>query len=229
MEPFKMVEFMQPDSDISVLDVGTGSGDTARAVASHVREVVAIDSSIDAIERCRDLNRAAGINNITPLKMDAEKLLFPDEHFDAVTCRLATHHFRDLPQAFQEMARVLKKGAPLVIADRLCPEDRELSAFIHTIGKLRDSTFTTVLTIDQWKQLLESSGLSLTTYSAFKETINVLHWLDRSPLTEDQKQRIYDAFQNASPAVRGYFSVVDKSGRAFEYTDDKVFIRAEKD
>lgn len=228
MDPASIIEFLRPSKEWVVIDVGTGGGDTARAVAAVVTRVAAIDSSAKAIERCTAGNSEQGVSNIDAALMDAESLDFPDERFDAATCRLATHHFDNIECAVAEINRVTKMHAPFVLADRLCPDDAELSAFLHKLGKLRDSTFTTVLTESQWCEMLDRFGFKIVDQKKTRETIDVPKWLNHSPLNDEEKQAIYDAFASASPHVKAYFEVQFDGGRAVNYTDDKILLRALK-
>lgn len=228
MDPEKIVSLLEPSADMIVIDLATGGGATARAIAPFVSAVSAIDSCSEAIESCAIKNGSAGITNIQPQVMDVEELLFPDGLFDAATCRLAMHHFDDLEGSLTEIARVLRNGAPLIIADRLCPDDDELSEFLHCIGRLRDNTFRTVLTKTAWKELLEKCGFRLVSESIFKETIDIDEWLNHSPLDDEEKAAIQAAFMNASSKVQDYFQVQIEDVRAAKYTDDKIMIRAEK-
>lgn len=45
---------------------------------------------------------------------DVNRLNYPDNYFDAVSCILAVHHFNNLAQALCEIARILKPGGRLV-------------------------------------------------------------------------------------------------------------------
>jgi|GEM_PF-4791066 len=98
---------MQAGTD-RVLDVATGAGwqalDLKRA---GFHEVVAIDLVPERIEFCRRLHQDSGIDFRV---MDATRLEFPDDYFDAVVVSAALH---DLPpsvkdKAITELARVCR-------------------------------------------------------------------------------------------------------------------------
>jgi SAM-dependent methyltransferase len=90
------------------LDVGCGTGQSARAVAQIARAVEAIDISADMIAHADPHPRVR--YHVAP----AERMPFPDAQFDLATVGLAFHWFDQ--QAFlREAARVLKSGGWLVI------------------------------------------------------------------------------------------------------------------
>ncbi len=104
-----------------VLDVGCGTGTLAMEVArrvGHAGHVTGVDPGTEQIARAR---RSAARRNL-PIDFQIgviEQLAFPDQTFDVVLSTLMMHH---LPtslkrQGLAEIARVLKPGGRLVIAD----------------------------------------------------------------------------------------------------------------
>jgi ubiquinone/menaquinone biosynthesis C-methylase UbiE len=103
------------------LDVGCGTGTLALDVARRVGKagrVAGIDPAADQIARAR----AKAARRRLPIDFQVgviERLPFPDQTFDVVLSTLMMHH---LPgslkqQGLAEIARVLKPGGRLVIAD----------------------------------------------------------------------------------------------------------------
>lgn len=105
----------------AVLDVGCGTGTLAIEVARRIGRtgrVVGIDPGSQQIARAR----AKATRQRLPIEFQTgviEHLVFPDQTFDVVFSTLMMHH---LPkpvkrQGLSEIARVLKPGGRLVIAD----------------------------------------------------------------------------------------------------------------
>ena len=77
--------FVVPNGDERALDVGTGAGTLALALAPLVREVVGVDVVPELLEAAR---RAAPAN-VTFVEADATRLPFEVGDFDLVCCRRA--------------------------------------------------------------------------------------------------------------------------------------------
>ncbi|MGH3787672.1 MAG: methyltransferase domain-containing protein [Pseudonocardiaceae bacterium] len=102
-----------------VLDVGCGIGKPALRLAGERKvEMVGISISRPQIERANTAARAEGLaKRVTFQYADAMNLPFPDGSFDAVWALESLHHMPDRLQALDEIARVLRSGGSLAIAD----------------------------------------------------------------------------------------------------------------
>src|ERR1700683_4082968 len=121
----RVVELAEPQPKDSALDIATGAGHTALALAPRVARVIAYDLTREMIRETR-LNAAArGLVNVYTQQGPAEKLPFRDASFNIVHVRQAPHHFADARGAVREMARVAKTGARIVIVDSTAPPGHE--------------------------------------------------------------------------------------------------------
>lgn len=105
-------ELLGPTAGGTYLDVGSGSGDDALALAaaSSVR-VVGVDSSETMVAEAgkRGLEEA--------LVADAHALPFQDASFDGCWADRVFQHLADPEQALVELVRVMKPGGRIVVAD----------------------------------------------------------------------------------------------------------------
>jgi|GEM_PF-156555 len=108
-----------------VLDVGCGTGLLTEQLASHQQqaEVIGIDASGPMIARA---SRCRQTGNCRFQQALGEDLPFADASFDLVTSALFFHHVdRELKlRSLQEIARVLKPGGILLVADMDRPYTR---------------------------------------------------------------------------------------------------------
>jgi arsenite methyltransferase len=104
----------------TVLDIGSGSGTdvliASRIVGSSGR-VVGLDMTAAMREKLRANATAAGAANVQVLEGEAEAIPLPDASVDVVTSNGVLNLVPDKPRAFSEIARVLKPGGWLQLAD----------------------------------------------------------------------------------------------------------------
>ena len=103
----------------AVLDVGTGPGSPALEAAPLVSpngKVVGIDFAPSMIVAARKRAAELGVGNAEFIEMEAERLDFPDDTFDAAISRYAYPHFTNARLALKETFRVLRRGGRLVAA-----------------------------------------------------------------------------------------------------------------
>ena len=120
------------------VDLGTGAGFTAFAVAGVSDRVIASDVTEPMLREAQRLGRERGISNLGLSQNAAEALPFSDGSIDLVTSRVSAHHFRDFEKALDEAQRVLKKGGSLLMADSIAPEDDAIRDWMNAIEWRRD-------------------------------------------------------------------------------------------
>jgi ubiquinone/menaquinone biosynthesis C-methylase UbiE len=121
--------------DATVLDVGTGSGRIALALAPGCRHVVGIDSDDAALEEARRRAAAAGLANTEFRSADADRVEYVDVHPDLVTAHLF------MSDALVARAgRALRPGGALGIVAFHVDQWRETgrpSRFAYDEGRMR--------------------------------------------------------------------------------------------
>jgi demethylmenaquinone methyltransferase/2-methoxy-6-polyprenyl-1,4-benzoquinol methylase len=102
-----------------VLDVAGGTGDLTRLFAERVGPtgaVVITDINGPMLRRGRDRLLDSGML-MPAVQCDAEKLPFPDEHFDCVCVAFGLRNMTHKDAALAEMRRVLKSGGRLLVLE----------------------------------------------------------------------------------------------------------------
>lgn len=111
------VAHVQPGQ--AVLDIAGGTGDLSEAFARKVGpsgQVVHTDINEAMLRTGRDRLLDAGVV-LSSLVCDAEKLPFPDVHFDVVTVAFGLRNMTHKDRALREMCRVIKPGGKLLVLE----------------------------------------------------------------------------------------------------------------
>ncbi|MBB3102890.1 bifunctional demethylmenaquinone methyltransferase/2-methoxy-6-polyprenyl-1,4-benzoquinol methylase UbiE [Azomonas macrocytogenes] len=131
-----------------ILDIAGGTGDLTRQfsrIVGPTGEVVLADINASMLEVGRDRLLDKGVSgNIRFVQADAEKLPFPDNHFDVVTIAFGLRNVTHKEDALRSMLRVLKPGGRLLVLEFSKPTNALLSRaydvysfnILPTMGKL---------------------------------------------------------------------------------------------
>ena len=111
-------DFVEPRGDERALDVGTGAGALALALAPFVREVVGVDPVPELLE----LARARALPNTEFVEGDGAALPFPDGAFDLAGTLRTLHHVARPERVVAELARVTTPGGLVLVIDQLAPD-----------------------------------------------------------------------------------------------------------
>jgi len=113
------------------LDVGTGKGLTAIALARRGMEVVSVDPDADEQALAFLLADEADLaDRIRFVAEDASDLAFPGGHFGCAALVGVLHHLQDPAPVLKETARVLRLWGIVILAD-FSAEGLELVARVH--------------------------------------------------------------------------------------------------
>ena len=110
MEMYRLMSIVLT-TDMTVLEVATGTGLIAINIAPYVHQIEATDFSSHMIDKARKKN-APG--NIRFSIEDATALSFPDKQFDAVIISNALHIMPKPIEALSNILRVLKPNGLLI-------------------------------------------------------------------------------------------------------------------
>jgi ubiquinone/menaquinone biosynthesis C-methylase UbiE len=152
----------------TALDVATGGGHVGRRLREAGIEVVTTDP-------------APGMK--PDVICPAEHLPFADDAFDVVACRVAAHHFDDVPAALTEMARVARQQVLLV--DNLFQSDDAEEA-----DRLRDPSHRRNLTEVEWRAEFEHAGLRVDEVQQFGKPLDFDAWLERAGCEGGEAERV---------------------------------------
>ena len=210
------------------VDIATGAGFIAFAVAPCADRVLATDVARGMLEQVRRLRSERGLSNVGLALARAEALPFRDGSFDLATCRTAPHHFLDIPGFLAEVARVLAPEGTFLLADTSAPEDTAAAAWQHDVERRRDSSHGRNLSPSEWKQALAGAGLEVDHTTMTRVDLNLERWARRSGTPPEETERLREAWRNAPPSVVEAFRIKPAGDGNFTFSWPCLVARARK-
>lgn len=149
---------------MKVLDIGSGAGDVAIALAEMVGsegEVVGVDVNEEILQSSRKRAKQAGFENITFIEGDFQTLSFEGQ-FDAVVGRLVLMYVSDPALALRKFSTYLRPGGIIAFQEL---DLRSLWSFVEPATPLLNK-------LKQWcievvKRSGANAGMGLDLYGAF--------------------------------------------------------------
>ena len=166
------------------LDIATGGGHTALALAGLGAEVTATDLTPEMLAVAREFITGQGVS-MDFVEAAAEALPFSDRSFDLVSCRIAPHHFADPVRFLQEVWRVLKPGGQFLLIDNISPEDESLARVVNHIEKERDQSHVQAYTASWLIDKSSEQGFDLQYFERWRRNKKFRRWASRSGMTDE--------------------------------------------
>lgn len=225
----RLVELARPRGDERMLDIATGGGHTALALAPYVARVVASDLTPQMLASAETFIRAQGVDNVTFELADAEALPFPDACFDLVTTRIAPHHFANPQRYAAEVARVLKPGGRFLLDDNVAPEDPELDAFFNRYEQWRDPSHVRAHRVSEWVAWLDAAGLTIEQIDALShKRYEFADWTARMRMPAAERDALERWLIAAPEHCRSFFQVRIEDGRVVSLCGTFAIIAARR-
>ena len=157
-----VAEWAEQEAGSPCLDVCTGTGGVARAVARRGGRVVGFDLSPGMIRNARRRARDAGFAERADwVRMDARQIACRDASFPLVVCAMSLHEMaeEEIRQVLEEIRRV--SSDKVVVADYRLPRSawrRLLFWFFKVFERLESEDFDGFMSLDL-RERLEAAGL----------------------------------------------------------------------
>jgi len=169
-----------------VLDVGTGTGVVAHALAPIVKEVIGLDISQDMLEHSN------WKDNKYFIKRDIRDPIFYDNVFDKVTARMMFHHIlEDTQKAMNECHRVLKKGGKMILSEGVPPTPAVKEDYTKMF-KLKEERLTFLE--EDLVGMMEKAGFkNIRVITHIMKHFSVKNWLENSGnLPKEKQNKIFE-------------------------------------
>jgi ubiquinone/menaquinone biosynthesis C-methylase UbiE len=183
------------------LDVGSGTGALAFALAPRVREVVAVEVDEELAERARGDAPA----NVEVVVADGERLPFDSFSFDLTGTLRTLHHTRRPELLVAELVRVTRPGGTVLVVDQLAPTDPLEAVELTQFEKARDPSTTRILADADLRGLFDSNNLVLRSEHVTNEPRDLDAYLDLAGCSGPERERARMLAPVGYESVVGWF------------------------
>ena len=218
----RLVDLMPPDPAWRLLDIAAAAGHTGFAFAPLVDHVVISDLLDEMLAVARSRAEELGLDNVSFETADAESLPFEDGSFDAVTCRIAPHHFPNPDRFVAEVVRVLRPGGFFGLVDNMV--DEAASSFVNGWEKKRDPSHVLALSVEQWAAHMIAAGLELVSVETMAKRMDFEAWTTNMNVPEALRAELLAELEAAPAEAVAYLRPElgqpgDQSAAAFHLTE----------
>jgi SAM-dependent methyltransferase len=170
------------------------------------------------IDVARRSTESLGLENATFGVGDATDTGLPPASFDGAASRFAIHHIPAPGRLVGELARVVRPGGRVVLADHAADPDLDAFMWSQEIERLRDPSHWMSLPAERLRELGAAAGLSLESETVMPFRVDFEDWLARGSGGPGAR-RLIERRLGERPAGSGCFRVTEVDGnRSLELT-----------
>jgi ubiquinone/menaquinone biosynthesis C-methylase UbiE len=223
-----LIRLAEPEASDVVLDVATGPGNTAFALADSVRSVIAIDIAPRMLEQGRRRAETEGKTNVSFQEASAEALPFESTSFSLVVSRHAPHHFHDAAKFLSEVYRVLTDQGRFIIADQISPA-AEISGWLNDWERTRDPSHFFQRTVSEWQELARVAGFSWIKHEIVPYRLQFDWWTAQANCDAARIAWLRQHVQRANPEVIKWLDPeFDHNKELFSFIEPMLVARMER-
>ena len=224
----KLMEIANLSGKEQVLDVATGGGHVANALAPLTAKVVAFDLTNEILQEAKGFIDKNGHSNVAFVQGDAEQMVLPAHQFDVVTCRIAAHHFPHPERFVSEVFRVLKPNGAFLLIDNVAPEREDFDLFYNKVEKERDHSHHRAWKKTEWFTMLEVAEFEIDETYRFPKTFNYEDWCNRMHLSEEKKVALSAYMLEQTTDFQEKFRIKSENGKVVSFNGESILIKAIK-
>jgi ubiquinone/menaquinone biosynthesis C-methylase UbiE len=186
----RLIAAIAPEDNQRAIEIATGPGYIAMALAAKCREVVGLDLTEAPLKIAERTRQQRGLTNVSFRRADADEVPFPDGCFDIAVCRFAFHHFERPAHVLAEMCRVCGRGATIAIEDLYASEFAARAAYYNNFERLRDHSHTRALPPSELITMLSQAGIELQRVYSDEILAEMESWLQSAQTHPDDAAEV---------------------------------------
>jgi ubiquinone/menaquinone biosynthesis C-methylase UbiE len=207
----EVLDLAHPEPSDLALDVATGTGNTAFALAPFVHRVVGVDLTREMLDQARRITAERSVTNADWVLGDACRLPFADGVFDLYTVRAAPHHFHDFDAFLGEALRVLKSGRAAAFVD--CAPPAEAREVMHDVEVRRDPSHVRSLTVQEWTERLVKAGFEVESAQSRELDWDFEDWMGNMAVPPDLAAQLAEVIEGAAGEARAQLHPERREGK----------------
>jgi len=176
------------------------------------------------LDAARAFIESKGVSNVLFQEADATALPFEAAAFDLVTCRIAPHHFPDVPRFVSEMFRVLRPGGTAVVIDNVVPEDPTAARFINEFETIRDPSHHWSHPESDWRSFFEAAGFRDLHMEPFRKARDYVLWLDTMSVSEPDRVKLRAMLDDAPASAKAALAPEERDGKLWFHLDEILIL-----
>jgi ubiquinone/menaquinone biosynthesis C-methylase UbiE len=204
----RLVAAIAPEAGARAIEIATGPGYVAMALAARCGEVVGVDLTEAPLKIAERTRQQRGLSNVGFRTADAEELPFADGGFDIAVCRFGFHHFEHPARVLAEMCRVCRFGATIAIEDLYASEFPARASYYNYFERLRDSSHTRALPPAELIAMLAQAGVELQRLYSDELIVEMESWLQSAQTGADKaaevRRRLEEDMRNDLSGTRPF-------------------------
>lgn len=199
----RLIELMQPIAGKLALDIATGGGHVALALARNGARTLASDITAAMLKAAQAHLTEQGAA-ASYARLEASHLPFRANSLHLITVRHAPHHFPNVPHFLSECARVLLPEGRLGIVDQIAPNAPAAADYVNAFERLRDPSHGWQFSLSEWQAMLYAAGLDVTHSEIATVRFDLHWWATMQKNDADTVLRLRVLLQQAPAAVRDF-------------------------
>ncbi|MEE9278027.1 MAG: class I SAM-dependent methyltransferase, partial [Dehalococcoidia bacterium] len=209
------------------LDVGTGGGATAHALARAGWSVLPLDLTVPMLQAARQALREQTPQRLRGVVQgDAEALPLREGSVALVTARNTAHHFPQPLRFLEQAARVLRPGGRLLIVDLVGHERPDFDAHLQAWERRRDPSHAASIPISRWQSLFREAGLVPLETHHHRYRHDFAPWTERQRMPAAARDALARDMREAPQPIRDYFEIRVDADSVASFTTDVAIMLA---